>query len=869
MIKSLCLLILLAFPLFGADKVITIQDNKVGIGVGEAVPTHKLQVKGGDVLIEDNLTVNQNVDLNGGAIDGTVIGGTTPADGSFDTLSFSILGTQLNANMFILNEGFLILGDAQNIGSVVSLDSILNTNGGKLTVRGVGIDYSHISGSVPLPGDVVQTGEDATLGALTVDSLSFNSAGSLNNVAIVGADSSFSGKSLTLIDSVDSVIDFPDGKLESSDVALAQGQIMIGDTNGIARPQPVRNDLTVDPLGNFTIAESAVTSAKIDNDTILSEDIFDHTITGDDLAPGLLGIDIDGGNIDGVEIGSVTPAEATFGNTHVISNLGVGQPANAGYPSTWGTIETGRIHADDLFLTNQLGVGSTGSKARFYVNEWGKITAKKMDLTNSAEETYYKLDNAVIGSRKDSIIDLRSLDGYATIDFSGTFDTATDYQGRIGIEPGEDFITIKSENSSIGVDVGNKRIVGVGDAINADDAVNLSFLRDGTRNLDVGQISAVNDVIRVRNAANDQTMAEMRTDGEIWGRDLTIIDEFNNGATYYSMHSDGSTASIELKGKDQTYIDLGDNNTNYQGRLIVKTSESWLTINSGHSTIGLDLDGKRLYSIADPAHDTDAVNRRYVTNRSIHGDQITNNTIGNDQLENDITLNNLWIGVGIHMSGASSKINMNNKKIIELAMPTASADAANKSYVDLAVQDLNKIHFKNPIIFHEYFDSSTPIIYNSVTKFEGDPVKSAYSKSHPIYDKMSTFNYPSLSGWKCVLYLNFIGGGGHEAFRLDVNGVTHIKEQGQSTQVGMNFDPNYTYNNISTATGFPNSYLTLIVPLSRLPESVDVRYQNEGTGHNPVRVRRATFLLVPPGFDYIIEKYDDTSYRYVHTEISF
>jgi hypothetical protein len=460
------------------------------------------------------------------------------------------------------------------------------------------------------------------LGALIVDSLSFQATGSLNNIAISGADSSFSGKSLIVIDSVDSVIDFPDGKLQAADVSLAQNQILIGDANGIARAKPVSNDLSVNAEGQFTIAADAVTSAKIDDETITSADIEDGSIAGVDLDSELIGIDIDGGNIDGVVIGSVTPEEATFSTTHLINNLGVGLPANAGFPSSWGTKETGRVHAEDLLLTNQLGVGSTGSKARFHVNEWGKIIAKKIDLTNSAEETFYKLGNTIEGSRKDSIIDLRSLNGYASLDFSGTFDTGTDYQGRIGVEPGLDYITIRSENSSIGLDMSEKRVVKVGDPVNSNDAINLGYITDGTKNLIIKRlitegsitakdtVSTINKVIRVRNAANSATMAEMRTDGMIWGKDLHITNA--SGQSYLYTTYDGSNGILEVKGPNQAWIDIGRHENDFIGRFVAKQNETFPTIMSGHSTIALDVDNKRLTGVSSPNGGNDAANKDYV-----------------------------------------------------------------------------------------------------------------------------------------------------------------------------------------------------------------------------------------------------------------
>jgi hypothetical protein len=61
----------------------------------------------GNVTVDANLSVTGTVDLNGGAIDGTVIGGATPAAGSFTTGQF---GTSLNVDGTVTADGLTVDG---------------------------------------------------------------------------------------------------------------------------------------------------------------------------------------------------------------------------------------------------------------------------------------------------------------------------------------------------------------------------------------------------------------------------------------------------------------------------------------------------------------------------------------------------------------------------------------------------------------------------------------------------------------------------------------------------------------------------------------------------------------------------------------
>ena len=66
------------------------------VGIGTETPTDTLDVRGTIVapLFKGNINTS-NIDIDGGTIDGSVIGGTTPAAGTFTTL---IANTSLNVS---------------------------------------------------------------------------------------------------------------------------------------------------------------------------------------------------------------------------------------------------------------------------------------------------------------------------------------------------------------------------------------------------------------------------------------------------------------------------------------------------------------------------------------------------------------------------------------------------------------------------------------------------------------------------------------------------------------------------------------------------------------------------------------------------
>ena len=84
--------------------------------------------------------------------------------------------------------------------------------------------------------------------------------------------------------------------------ALIDGNIMIGDAANIAQPRSISGDIALANDGSVTISDNAITSAKISDNTITSDDIGIDAITQEELASSSV-------DSDAIQDGAVTNAD--------------------------------------------------------------------------------------------------------------------------------------------------------------------------------------------------------------------------------------------------------------------------------------------------------------------------------------------------------------------------------------------------------------------------------------------------------------------------------------------------------------------------------------------------------------------------------
>jgi hypothetical protein len=94
------------------------------------------------------------------------------------------------------------------------------------------------------------------------------------------------------------------------------------------------------------------------------------------------------------------------------------------------------------------------------------------------------------------------------------------------------------------------------------------------------------------------------------------------------------------------------------------------TLNQISNAGDININNYKLVNVAFPAAGTDSANKSYVDNKTWSSGQITD-------------FNTAVMGFNLtQFALPNTFLNLNNQKIINLAMPTISTDAANKSYVD-------------------------------------------------------------------------------------------------------------------------------------------------------------------------------------------
>ncbi|MEZ4782702.1 MAG: hypothetical protein R3F28_01370 [Candidatus Kapaibacterium sp.] len=342
------------------------------------------------------------VDVNGGSIDGTSIGSTTPSTGAFTTLGSTgatSLGDGDDNVTLNVGTGELVL---TGIDADAAPTSVLTLNGSD-QVRETSLSdlATELSDQISITTDATLTGDGTTGSPLGIDLANANSwtgtqtfsgvdvnGGSIDGTSI-GSTTPSTGAFTTLGST--GATSLGDGD-DNVTLNVGTGELVLTGIDADAAPTSV---LTLN--GSDQVRETSLS----DLATELSDQISittDATLTGDgttgsplgiDLANAnswtgtqtFSGVDVNGGSIDGTSIGSTTPSTGAFTtlNANSTTTLGDGNGDNitldVSDATTGGTLSVdvtnGTLDIDGLTQDNSLtnilvidGTGGVGSSTR-------------------------------------------------------------------------------------------------------------------------------------------------------------------------------------------------------------------------------------------------------------------------------------------------------------------------------------------------------------------------------------------------------------------------------------------------------------------------------------------------------------------------
>jgi hypothetical protein len=251
--------------------------------VGALTVTSSANFSGATV---SNLGTVTTVDINGGTIDGTIIGGSTAAAGTF---------TSLNAN-----GGGALTGTWSDLGTVTTVD----LNGGT-------VDGTVIGGSTPAAGTFT------TVTASTVDL----NGGAVDGI-VIGGSSAAAGTFTTATATTVNATTVDSTNLEVTNVKAKDGtaSATIADSTGI-----------------MTVASAVLTTADINGGTLDGVTIGAST----PAAASFTTANIDGGTLDNVVVGGSTAAAATTTTLTANTNLTI-----AGTTTVTGILDEDNMASD-------------------------------------------------------------------------------------------------------------------------------------------------------------------------------------------------------------------------------------------------------------------------------------------------------------------------------------------------------------------------------------------------------------------------------------------------------------------------------------------------------------------------------------------
>ena len=304
------------------------------VGIGTETPTDTLDVRGTIVapLFKGNINTS-NIDIDGGTVDGSVIGGTTPAAGTFTTLTAN---TSLNVSSTLtVSSNGLILTSANASGTltaaIVDINSgnIDNTIIGAATAAagtfttlnantsieastsltadssGVTISSAEVSGSLTVATADINGGnlDDVTIGATTPATGTFTDITANNG--ITGTLQTAAQPNITSVGTLTSLT--ISGDLTVNTTHLFVDTSTVGSTRvGIGTASPT-SELEVNGQVKASSANisGTLTATSLHITGIMTAELGELTVASAIIA---------GGSVNGVEIGTSSQSTGQFTN---------------------------------------------------------------------------------------------------------------------------------------------------------------------------------------------------------------------------------------------------------------------------------------------------------------------------------------------------------------------------------------------------------------------------------------------------------------------------------------------------------------------------------------------------------------------------
>lgn len=259
------------------------------------------------------------VAVTGGSMDGTTIGGTTAAAGTFTVLtatgdavlpSGSVDNAELvNSSVTVSAGAGLADGGSVTLGSSVTIN-VAAGNGG-ITVNPNNIAFT-VAGSADALSSTTSSGsglEVLSVGAALLqgcandDILKWNESSdawycAADAVGVVGALSVSDGGTGATSFTANGLLYGNGTSALQATAAGTSGQILVANASSVPEFVTVSGDATITAAGVLTIASGAVTSSHIANGTITGADIASGTISNSLLANSTIGLSVDSSGSD-------------------------------------------------------------------------------------------------------------------------------------------------------------------------------------------------------------------------------------------------------------------------------------------------------------------------------------------------------------------------------------------------------------------------------------------------------------------------------------------------------------------------------------------------------------------------------------------
>jgi hypothetical protein len=478
---------------------------------------------------DENMT---NVDIDSGAIDGTVIGAVSAAAGTFA----AIVGTTLNATGATNLSGSLGVGGAADFDSTLNADGAV-TFGSTLGCGAITASGTSVLAALTVSGDLLVSGDTVTVNVsdLQVEDkqieLNHPATGEAGRVSNVGAGLLLSG-STAANDIIWSALS-DGGRMQlSNDMGVANGKAFFVNTNNVLNQTTLGGTVLASSLTSLgTVASLVATTADINAGTIDNSVIGGVTPNlgtfttatasivkvatlqaGDGTAAGsiagstgvvtlasavLTTADINGGTADAIVIGGATPAAATMTTlTATTSNLGtLGSNVDHGnYNSTNVDIDSGAIDGTIIGAATPAAatvttlnattsnLGALGSNV-----DHGNFNSTNVDIDSGA------IDGTIIGAATPAAATMTTLNATGATNLSGSLGVggAADFDSTLHAGGAVTFGSTLGVGGTLGVMGVTTFAAGVVPA--ADNSIDLGASGYRFRNIYTGDLHLANE----------------------------------------------------------------------------------------------------------------------------------------------------------------------------------------------------------------------------------------------------------------------------------------------------------------------------------------------------------------------------------------